>query len=138
MIKKAEDFQSQVSQMNTEGKIIHKSPGDPRVTRLGTILRRLSLDEVPQLINVIKGEMSLVGPRPELPQLVKQYEHWQRRRLSVPPGITGWWQVTGRSEKIMHLHTEEDIFYVEHYSIWLDIQILFRTVWVVIVGKGSF
>src|SRR3990170_379253 len=138
MLINAEDIQSQVTRLNSDGQTIHKTPDDPRVTKLGRILRRFSLDEVPQIINVIKGEMSLVGPRPELPHLVQQYEHWQRRRLSVPPGITGWWQVNGRSEKVMHLHTEEDIYYVENYSIWLDINILIRTIWVVIVGKGSF
>ncbi len=138
MIPGAENLQSQTSKVNAIGEIIHKEAGDPRVTGLGKILRRLSLDELPQFFNVLKGEMSLVGPRPELPFLVEKYEHWQRRRLSVAPGITGWWQVTGRSDKVMHLHTEDDLYYVENYSIWLDIQILIRTIWVVIVGKGSF
>ena len=64
--------------------------------------------------------------------------HWQRRRLSVPPGITGWWQVNGRSDRMMHLHTEDDIYYVENYSIWLDIRIMIRTIWVVIIGRGAF
>jgi lipopolysaccharide/colanic/teichoic acid biosynthesis glycosyltransferase len=90
------------------------------------------------LINVIKGEMSLVGPRPELPYLTENYDHWQRKRLAVPPGITGWWQVNGRSDRVMHLHTEDDIYYVENYSIWLDLRILIRTLWVVIIGSGSF
>lgn len=138
MIRNAEKLQHQVESMNQEGKKIHKVPNDPRVTKLGKFLRRFSMDELPQFFNVIKGDMSLVGPRPELPYLVKEYEHWQRRRLSVPPGITGWWQVNGRSDKVMHLHTEDDIYYVENYSIWLDLKILIRTVWVVIAGKGAF
>jgi lipopolysaccharide/colanic/teichoic acid biosynthesis glycosyltransferase len=131
-------MQPQIDQLDKSGNIIHKQRGDPRVTRLGKILRRLSLDEIPQVFNVFRGEMSLVGPRPELPYLVQNYQHWQRRRLSVPPGITGWWQVNGRSDRVMHLHTEDDIYYVENYSIWLDLQIIIRTVWAVIVGKGSF
>jgi exopolysaccharide biosynthesis polyprenyl glycosylphosphotransferase len=138
MVRNAEKLQHQVESMNQEGKKVHKVPNDPRVTKLGKFLRRFSLDELPQFFNVINGDMSLVGPRPELPYLVMEYEHWQRRRLSVPPGITGWWQVNGRSDNVMHLHTEDDIYYVENYSIWLDLKILIRTVWVVIAGKGAF
>ena len=138
MVRNAEKMQPQVNQVDESGNVIHKQRGDPRVTRLGKILRRLSLDELPQIFNVLRGEMSLVGPRPELPYLVQNYQHWQRRRLSVAPGITGWWQVNGRSDRVMHLHTEDDIYYVENYSIWLDLQIIIRTIWTVIVGKGSF
>ena len=138
MVRNAEKMQPLVDQVDKNGNVIHKQRGDPWVTRLGKFLRRLSLDELPQIFNVIKGEMSLVGPRPELPYLVQNYKHWQRRRLSVPPGITGWWQVNGRSDRVMHLHTEDDIYYVENYSIWLDLQIVIRTVWAVLVGKGSF
>lgn len=138
MVRDAEKMRSQVEQVDEKGNIIHKTASDPRITRLGRFLRRFSLDELPQFFNVIKGEMSLVGPRPELPYLVENYEHWQRRRLSVPPGITGWWQINGRSERVMHLHTEDDLYYIENFSIWLDIKILIRTVWTVIIGKGSF
>jgi exopolysaccharide biosynthesis polyprenyl glycosylphosphotransferase len=138
MIRDAEKMRSQVEQVNENGELIHKSPNDPRLTRSGGFLRRLSLDELPQLINVLKGEMSLVGPRPELPYLVENYKHWQRRRLTVPPGMTGWWQVHGRSDRVMHLHTEDDIYYIDNYSIWLDLRILIRTAWVVLLGKGSF
>lgn len=138
MRRGAEKLQHQVEQVNAQGEIIHKLPDDPRVLRSGRLLRRLSIDELPQLINVLKGDMSIVGPRPELPYLVDHYAHWQRRRLSVPPGITGWWQVNGRSDRVMHLHTEDDIYYVENYSIWLDLRILIRTVWVVLIGKGSY
>jgi exopolysaccharide biosynthesis polyprenyl glycosylphosphotransferase len=138
MVKDAEKLRFQVEHLDKNGALIHKSRNDPRVTPSGRFLRRFSLDELPQLINVIKGDMSLVGPRPELPYLAENYNHWQRRRLAVPPGITGWWQVNGRSDRVMHLHTEDDIYYVENYSIWLDLRILIRTVWVVIVGRGSF
>jgi exopolysaccharide biosynthesis polyprenyl glycosylphosphotransferase len=138
MIRDAEKMRSQVEQVNENGEMIHKSPNDPRITHSGGILRRLSLDELPQFINVLRGEMSLVGPRPELPYLVENYKHWQRRRLTVPPGMTGWWQVNGRSDRVMHLHTEDDIYYIDNYSIWLDVRILIRTAWTIIIGKGSY
>jgi exopolysaccharide biosynthesis polyprenyl glycosylphosphotransferase len=118
--------------------IDHKQRFDPRITRLGRLLRRYSLDELPQLYNVLRGDMSLVGPRPELPWLVAKYDPSQRRRLAVPQGITGWWQVTGRSDKPMHRHTDEDLHYVYHYSLWLDVQILAKTLKVVIRGDGAF
>lgn len=124
--------------VDDNGVIIFKHPDDPRITRVGAILRRTSLDELPQLFNVLKGDMSLVGPRPELPQFVQMYEPWQRKRFAVPQGMTGWWQVNGRSDKPMHLHTDEDLYYVQHYSIWLDIRILFKTFWVVLRGKGAY
>ncbi|MCX7938595.1 MAG: sugar transferase [Thermoflexales bacterium] len=116
----------------------YKRPDDPRVTRLGRILRRYSLDELPQLFNVLKGEMSLVGPRPELPWLVERYQPWQRRRFAVPPGMTGWWQINGRSERPMHEHVEDDLYYIRNYSLWLDLFILLRTVPAVLSGRGAF
>lgn len=136
MVKNADEQQGKEDETTRDTP--HKKRNDPRVTRLGRILRRLSLDELPQFFNVLAGDMSIVGPRPELPHLVDQYERWQRKRLTVLPGITGWWQVTGRSDKMMHLHTEDDIYYVQNYSIWLDFQIIIRTLWVVIIGRGAF
>ncbi len=122
-----------------EGKrFLRKLRDDPRITRVGRVLRRWSLDELPQLFNVLKGEMSLVGPRPELPSLVQDYEPWQRKRLSVPPGMTGWWQITGRSDKPSILHVEQDLYYIRNYSFLLDLQILFRTIGAVIRGKGAY
>ncbi|MGD2156937.1 MAG: sugar transferase [Anaerolineales bacterium] len=123
---------------DTNGNIIHKTPHDPRITRLGRFLRRTSLDELPQLVNVLIGDMSLVGPRPEMPLLVEQYQPWQRKRFAIPQGITGWWQINGRSDKPMHLHTEDDLYYIQNYSLLLDLQILIKTVWVVFRGKGAY
>jgi lipopolysaccharide/colanic/teichoic acid biosynthesis glycosyltransferase len=96
------------------------------------------MDELPNFFNVFKGEMSLVGPRPELPVLVEKYAPWQHKRFAVPQGITGWWQINGRSDKPMHLHTEDDLYYVQNYSMWLDLQILVKTVWVVLRGIGAY
>lgn len=138
MVENAEDLRHLVERVDEAGHLIHKSPTDPRVTRFGHVLRRMSMDELPQLFNVLKGEMSLIGPRPELPYLVEKYEPWQRKRFAVPQGITGWWQVNGRSDKPMHLHTEDDLYYVQHYSLWLDLQILIRTVGVVLRGRGAY
>src|SRR6266498_44078 len=138
MVKNAEELQSQVQKQDAHGNLIHKTKDDPRVTRTGRVLRRFSLDELPQLFNILSGKMSLVGPRPEMPYLVDKYQPWQRKRFAVPPGLTGWWQVNGRSDKPMHLHTEDDLYYIQNYSIWLDLQIMVRTIWVVLIGKGSY
>ncbi len=138
MVDKAETMQQEVSYVNELGQLIHKRQQDPRVTRVGRLIRRSSLDELPQLLNILKGDMSLVGPRPELPYLVASYEPWQRARFAVPQGLTGWWQVNGRSDKPMHLHTEEDLYYIRNYSLWLDLLILIRTPFVVLRGKGAF
>jgi exopolysaccharide biosynthesis polyprenyl glycosylphosphotransferase len=138
MVLDADDRLNEVVQETDDGRVIHKQENDPRVTRVGRFLRRTSLDELPQLLNVLKGEMSLVGPRPELPWLVEQYEPWQCKRFAVPQGITGWWQVNGRSDKLMHEHTEEDLFYIQNYSLLLDIRILYRTIGAVLKRSGAY
>jgi exopolysaccharide biosynthesis polyprenyl glycosylphosphotransferase len=138
MVQGADKLDHLVERSDDEGNRLYKSPDDPRITRVGRVLRRASLDELPQLFNVLRGEMSLVGPRPEQPHLVEKYERWQRKRFAVPQGMTGWWQINGRSDRPMHLHTEDDLYYVQHYSIWLDLQIIVRTIWVVLRGKGAY
>jgi len=134
----AEKHLGELIKTNSNGEIVFKHRDDPRVTRLGRFLRRYSLDELPQFLNVIKGEMSMVGPRPELPLLVDQYAPWQRRRWTVPPGITGWWQISGRSDNPMHLHVEDDLYYIANYSLNLDVAILLKTVRAVFRGRGAF
>jgi exopolysaccharide biosynthesis polyprenyl glycosylphosphotransferase len=136
MVQNAEQILLEEARTNEEALI--KRANDPRVTPLGSWLRRFSLDELPQLWNVLTGDMSIVGPRPELPYLVERYEPWQRKRLLVPQGITGWWQINGRSEKPMLLHTEDDLYYVRNYSLLLDIEIMWKTIWVVLRGKGAY
>ena len=138
MVQDADKLLDKVIIRTEDGTIIHKRKDDPRVTRVGRFIRRTSLDELPQLFNVLKGDMSMVGPRPELPFIVQNYETWQHKRFAVPPGITGWWQISGRSDKPMHLHTEDDLYYISHYSPLLDLQILIKTIGVVIRGKGAY
>jgi exopolysaccharide biosynthesis polyprenyl glycosylphosphotransferase len=115
-----------------------KRPDDPRLTRVGRWLRQFSLDELPQLFNVLKGDMSLVGPRPELPWLVDQYADWQRKRFNVPQGMTGWWQVNGRSDKPTIAKTRDDLYYIQNYSLLLDIIILWKTIGAVLRRRGAF
>ena len=111
----------------TRGAGFAVDAGDPRITRVGRLLRRLSLDEVPQLWNVVRGDMSLIGPRPTLAYQVERYTPRQRRRLEVRPGITGWAQIHGRARLPWEDRIELDVWYVEHRSPWLDLQILART-----------
>jgi len=138
MLADAERHQDLMNDSTPSGTLVHKKPGDPRVTRVGRFLRRFSLDELPQLFNVLRGEMSLVGPRPELPWIVAQYEPWQYQRLAVPPGMTSWYVVNGRSETPMHLNTEEDLRYVRDYSLFQDLKILWKSVGAVVKGRGAF
>jgi lipopolysaccharide/colanic/teichoic acid biosynthesis glycosyltransferase len=117
---------------------IFKMRADPRRTRLGAFMRRWSLDEWPQLWNVLKGDMSLVGPRPATPREVAQYAEWQLHRLDALPGITGLWQVSGRSELGFSEQVLMDITYIENWSLGLDLRILLRTIPAVLSGKGAF
>lgn len=123
---------------NAPEQNVYKLKDDSRVTPLGKILRRWSLDELPQLFNVLKGDMSMVGPRPEQPFITKHYEPWQWQRIQAPPGITGWWQIHGRSELPMHKNTHLDIYHIANYSILLDMKILLLTIFEVIKGRGAY
>ncbi|HEV7161898.1 MAG TPA: sugar transferase [Solirubrobacteraceae bacterium] len=111
---------------------------DSRITRVGALLRRTSLDELPNLVNVLRGEMSLIGPRPTLPVQVEQYTERQRGRLSLRPGITGWAQVNGRASLPWADRIELDLYYIEHRSLALDVRILWRTVAMVLGGSGLY
>ena len=117
---------------------VFKIKNDPRVTPVGKILRKFSFDELPQLFSVLKGDMSLVGPRPVFPHELKKYKNWHRRRLSIKPGITCLWQVSGRNEiSDFNQWVQLDLEYIDNWSIWLDIKILFKTFFVVIAGRGA-
>ncbi|MBI5754912.1 sugar transferase, partial [Candidatus Peregrinibacteria bacterium] len=111
---------------------------DKRVTSVGRFLRKSSLDEVPQLWNVLKGEMSLVGPRPEMPFLVEKYTNWQKKRLDVKPGITGLWQILGRKDLPLTENIEYDFYYIKNRSTLLDLVILFKTAVAVVTGRGAY
>jgi lipopolysaccharide/colanic/teichoic acid biosynthesis glycosyltransferase len=112
--------------------------GDPRITRVGGVLRRFSLDELPNLVNVLRGEMAIVGPRPTVQAQVDQYTERQRRRLEVKPGLTGWAQVNGRATLPWHERIELDVWYVDHRSLWLDLTIIARTVRLLVSGGGLY
>jgi exopolysaccharide biosynthesis polyprenyl glycosylphosphotransferase len=116
---------------------VFKMKRDPRITPFGRFIRKLSIDELPQLFNVLKGDMSLVGPRPPLPAEVSMYQSWQRRRLSMKPGLTCIWQVSGRSRIDFDRWMEMDLEYIDQFSLWLDFKILFRTFFVVLTGYGA-
>ena len=131
-------FRTMVVGAEKQGAGYEVLAGDARITRLGNVLRRLHIDELPQLFNVLKGDMSLVGPRPALPEEVAQYEEWHKRRLEASPGITGLWQVSGRSLVGFEEMVLLDTFYCENWSFGLDLKILFKTIPRVILGEGAF
>ena len=111
---------------------------DPRLTRVGRLIRRFSLDELPQLYNVLRGEMSVVGPRPNLPREVEAYQEWHKKRLTASPGITGLWQVSGRSDLTFDEMVLLDIYYVENWSMALDFHILLRSIPAVLRARGAY
>ncbi|MBI3272913.1 MAG: sugar transferase [Planctomycetes bacterium] len=118
------------------GRQVYKMTRDPRVTPIGRLLRKFSLDELPQLFNVLKGDMSVIGPRPPIPYEVDVYKEWHRRRLEAKPGITGLWQVRGRNRLPFDEMVKLDIYYIENWSVVLDLQIMFKTVWVMLFGSA--
>ena len=137
MVQGAEKLRERLEDQNEMDGPVFKIKNDPRVTGVGRLLRKTSLDELPQLINVLRGEMSLVGPRPPIPEEVSQYERWQRRRLSMKPGITCFWQISGRNEVNFEDWMEMDLKYIDNWSIKLDFVILFKTIPVVLTGRGA-
>jgi exopolysaccharide biosynthesis polyprenyl glycosylphosphotransferase len=137
MVVNADQLVDALKDQNEMGGPVFKIKQDPRVTPLGRWLRRLSLDELPQLYNVVIGDMSLVGPRPPLPKEVALYDRWQRRRLSMKPGITCLWQVSGRNNLPFETWMKLDLEYIDNWSLWLDFKILLRTVYAVTTGHGA-
>ncbi|MCX4246760.1 sugar transferase [Paraliomyxa miuraensis] len=137
MVINAEKLKKELEKHNEMDGPVFKIKHDPRITRVGRFIRKTSIDELPQLFNVLFGEMSLVGPRPPLPSEVAQYKPWQRRRLSVKPGITGPWQVSGRNEISFEEWMKMDLEYIDKWSVWLDLRIIFMTIPVVLIHKGA-
>jgi lipopolysaccharide/colanic/teichoic acid biosynthesis glycosyltransferase len=138
MIVDAESKLKDIEHLSEVEGHIFKMKNDPRVTAVGRLMRKLSLDELPQLFNVLKGQMSLVGPRPPLPSEVAKYSNWHLKRLRTAPGITGLWQVSGRSSLPFEDMVRLDIYYIENWSLWLDIKILLRTIPTVLFTKGAY
>jgi exopolysaccharide biosynthesis polyprenyl glycosylphosphotransferase len=137
MVKDAEKKKKELAALNERDGILFKISNDPRITRVGRFLRKYSLDELPQLFNVLRGEMSIVGPRPPIASEVAQYELEHFRRLEVTPGLTGLWQVQARQDSSFDKYIELDTAYVENWSFWLDVKILMRTALVVVRGTGT-
>lgn len=138
MVVEAEELKESLSEQNEISGPVFKIKEDPRITWLGRILRKFSIDELPQLWNVFVGDMSLVGPRPPIPSEVEKYEPWQKRRLIIRPGITCIWQVNGRSDISFDDWVKMDLYYVDNWSLWLDLKILFKTIPAVISGDGAY
>ncbi len=138
MVDGAEELLDEVAHLNEHEGPVFKAANDPRLTAVGRLIRRFSFDEFPQLLNVLRGEMSLVGPRPPLPHEVARYERWQRRRLSMKPGVTGLWQVSGRNDiRNFEDWINLDLSYIDNWSLSLDAKILLRTIPTVLTGRGA-
>jgi exopolysaccharide biosynthesis polyprenyl glycosylphosphotransferase len=138
MYKDADQRLAQLLSQNEAKGPLFKMVNDPRITPIGRFLRRNSLDEIPQFVNIFKGEMSLVGPRPALPREVAQYQEWQKGRLAIKPGLTGLWQVRGRSNLTFDEGVLMDLYYIENWSLRLYIQILLRTIPAVLFSRGAY
>jgi len=137
MVCDAEDRRADIMHLNERDGVLFKISNDPRVTKVGAILRKYSLDELPQFFNVLRGEMSVVGPRPPIASEVREYKLSHLRRLDVTPGITGLWQVQARQDPSFDTYISLDVTYIENWSIWLDLKIIVRTIGVVFGGTGS-
>ena len=138
MYESAEDLQSDLVKEHGSEDVILRLPGDVRVTWVGRLIRRFSIDEIPQLFNVLKGEMSLVGPRPHMPAEVAYYKDWQKRKFDVLPGITGFTQIRGRKDLSLDEMVRLDIYYIENWTPLLDFQILIKTLPAVLTGRGAY
>jgi lipopolysaccharide/colanic/teichoic acid biosynthesis glycosyltransferase len=137
MIANAEELKAKLMAQNEQQGPVFKISRDPRITAVGRFIRKYSIDELPQLINVLRGEMSIVGPRPPVPAEVAKYEAWQRRRLSVRPGLTCVWQVSGRNQISFEEWMYLDMQYIDHWSLAQDFQLILKTVPVVLTGRGA-
>lgn len=138
MVTSAEAQRAALIALNERSGPVFKMRQDPRVTRTGRFLRRTSLDELPQILNIIRGDMSFVGPRPALPSEVARYTPRQRQRLGVTPGLTGLWQVSGRASLSFEHSIELDLHYIECQSLWMYLRILFLTIPAVVTGRGAY
>jgi lipopolysaccharide/colanic/teichoic acid biosynthesis glycosyltransferase len=137
MVNDAEKRRAEIMHMNERDGVLFKITNDPRITSVGRFLRKYSLDELPQFLNVLRGDMSIVGPRPPIASEVMEYKLNHLRRLDVTPGITGLWQVQARQDPSFDSYVSLDVTYIEKWSLWLDLKIILRTVGVVISGTGT-
>lgn len=137
MVVNAEELKEKLAAHNEMSGPMFKMKDDPRVTKIGKFIRKTSIDELPQLWNVLKGDMSLVGPRPSLPKEVAQFESWMYKRLEVKPGLTCYWQVSGRNNIDFEDWMKLDIRYVEERNLWIDIMLIFKTVFVLFGDKNA-
>ena len=138
MVVNASDMKIDLSHANEMDGPVFKMKNDPRITSIGRFIRKHSIDELPQIINILKGEMSVVGPRPPLPKEVVEYQDWQKQRLAVTPGLTCIWQVSGRNNLSFEEWMNMDIEYIENWSLLLDIKLIFKTFAVVFSGDGAY
>lgn len=137
MVVNAEELKEKLANQNEMSGPMFKMKDDPRVTKVGKFIRKTSLDELPQLWNILKGDMSLVGPRPSLPKEVNQFEKWMYKRLTVKPGLTCYWQVSGRNNIDFEDWMKLDISYVEDRNLWIDIKLIFKTFFVLFGDKNA-
>ena len=138
MYQDADKKVKELRKYSRTGGPIFKMKRDPRITSIGRFLRRFSIDEFPQIINVLKGELSLVGPRPPIPEETEKYEDWYKKRLNIKQGLTGLWQVSGRSDLNFEEMVKLDLYYIQNWSVGLDLRILLKTIPTVLSGKGSY
>lgn len=137
MVVNAEELKENLEDQNEMSGPMFKIKDDPRVTKVGKFIRKTSIDEIPQLWNILKGDMSLVGPRPSLPKEVEQFDNWMFKRLSVRPGLTCYWQVSGRNNIDFEDWMKLDVKYVEERNIWIDIKLIFKTIFVLFGDKNA-